>query len=924
MSRMPVSQGTEEQARLLCDICRYDRHADPHDQLKEIGRYFDLAGSAFLVVDPQGRVIQVNRILCELLGYSPQELSGKDFVEMASPSDRREDDRALLSRVIAGELDANAAIPRPFIASDGQTHYLDWHVSVLEGPEGNVIGVIGSGHDVTKRMATEAELERQKSLLTNVISYIPQHVFWKGTDLRYGGCNRNFAIVAGVGTPENIVGKLDSELAWTPEETAAYNEFDRRVIEGGETLENIEESQRRADGRTTTVLTSKVPLRGLDGKTIGVLGLYADITERKELEEALRESEEKFRVLFEKAGDAIMLEGESGFIQCNDACKRMFGLESKEYLVGKSPAEVSAPVQSDGEPSAEAARRHAQEALDTGMARFEWMCQKLDGTVFPAEVTLSRVRFHDRDVIHVVVRDISDRKRMEKSLQKKSQDLSQRIKELKCLVGIAKLRDETSLSLGEFLQKAIELVPNAFQYADKAAAKITVENESYQTNGYVDNPSMHETKIDVFGEVKGTIRAGYVDTVPEPDGGLLHEEIDLMSRISRDIGVFLESRRAEHMLRRTVAQYTAMINTVPAFMYLKNADNKYVTVNEAFSKAVGRPVSDFIGSTGDGVLPGSMAEEFSALDAAVMAEDRRFVQHEERIDELSDEPQWISATRVPVHDDKGAVTGMVGLIQDVTEYRLNREQLVQADKLAAIGTLAAGVAHEINNPIGFISSNLNTMSKYLKKICAYCALHGGEETDELKKMHVMLEDFQDAVAESIDGASRVRRIVSDLKNFSRADKSEKESMNVLEGLESTLNIVWNELKYKCTVEKEYGEVPDVLCMPNQINQVFMNLLINAGQAIVGEGGVIRIRTWAEGGWVYISIKDNGSGIEAKHLSKIFEPFFTTKEVGKGTGLGLSLAYDIVKKHAGEIEVQSEVGKGTEFIVRLPVKGPEDE
>ena len=658
---------------------------------------------------------------------------------------------------------------------------------------------------------------------------------------------------------------------------------------------------------------------------MGVLGLYADITERKELEEALRESEEKFRILFEKSKDAILLEGETGFFQCNDACVTLFGLRSRDDLIGKSPAEISPPTQPNGEASAPLAKSYARQAMEKGVARFEWVCRRFDGTEFPADILLNRVKFQDQDAIHAVVRDISDRKRMERSLEKKSYDLSHRISELKCLVGIANLRDDPDLSLAEFLQKVIELVPVALHYPEHAVACITLGDESYQTKEYVQTESMHETEVHAFGEVKGVIRAGYACEVGDPARSeLLHEEIDLMSRISREIGVFLETRQAEHTLRRTVAQYTAMINTVPAIMYLKDVENKYVAVNEAFAEAVGRPVEDFIGTSGDGVLPAPMAEKFRSLDKTVMEENRRLVQHEERIDDLGDEPRWVSATRVPVHDDRGHVTGVVGLIQDVTEYRLNREQLVQADKLAAIGTLAAGVAHEINNPIGFISSNLNTMSKYLKRMVEYCNTHGCTEDAESKKMHDILEDFQDAVAESIEGTSRVRRIVSDLKNFSRVDRSEKEYMNIQDGLESTLNIVWNELKYKCTVEKDYGDVPDVYCMPNQINQVFMNLLINASQAIVGEGGLIKIRTWSDGSRVNISISDNGTGIDPKHQRKIFEPFFTTKDVGKGTGLGLSLAYDIVKKHGGEIEVQSEVGNGSEFIVHLPVKGLDDD
>jgi two-component system NtrC family sensor kinase len=177
----------------------------------------------------------------------------------------------------------------------------------------------------------------------------------------------------------------------------------------------------------------------------------------------------------------------------------------------------------------------------------------------------------------------------------------------------------------------------------------------------------------------------------------------------------------------------------------------------------------------------------------------------------------------------------------------------------------------------------------------------------------------DLIAESSDGAQRVRQIVQDLKNFSRIDVSSCEFSNINEGLESTLSIAWNELKYKTTVIREFGQIPLVWCNMGQLNQVFLNILVNAAHAIT-EQGEIRVETRVEEEVVIISISDTGSGIAPENLKRIFDPFFTTKEVGKGTGLGLAIAYDIItNKHGGRIEVTSEIGKGTTFTVTLPVK-----
>lgn len=304
----------------------------------------------------------------------------------------------------------------------------------------------------------------------------------------------------------------------------------------------------------------------------------------------------------------------------------------------------------------------------------------------------------------------------------------------------------------------------------------------------------------------------------------------------------------------------------------------------------------------------------------------------------------------PLRNKNGVLFGNVVNIRDITEIRtINQEleaaynhlkmvqmQAVQQEKMASVGQLAAGVAHEINNPMGFISSNLSSLAKYINKLRAFetsmMDLAGAsgntalvdEITKNRKSMKIefILEDMQSLLEESLDGAERVRRIVQDLKSFSHVDEAELKPVSIADNLDSTLNMVRNEIKYVADVVKQYGDLPMVTCRPQQLNQVFMNLLVNAAHAIEGHG-TITVRTWQEGEMVCISITDTGKGIASQHLNRIFEPFFTTKDVGKGTGLGLSICYDIIHKHGGEILVESTVGAGSTFTVRLPVVPPAD-
>jgi len=260
-------------------------------------------------------------------------------------------------------------------------------------------------------------------------------------------------------------------------------------------------------------------------------------------------------------------------------------------------------------------------------------------------------------------------------------------------------------------------------------------------------------------------------------------------------------------------------------------------------------------------------------------------------------------------------------------------QLMQSEKMASIGQLAAGVAHELNNPIGFVNSNLGTLDGYVHDLMAIIAsfkamlCQPGESNPHedgirrIMEQHdftFLKEDIFSLLAESKDGLSRVSKIVQDLKNFSRVGEQEWQEADLHQGLDSTLNIVWNELKYKTKVVKEYGEIPHVFCLISQLNQVFMNLLVNAGHAIETQG-TITIRTRRQDDdKVCVEISDTGKGIAPEHLNRIFEPFFTTKPVGKGTGLGLSLSYGIIKRHGGQIEVESDEGRGTTFRLVLPI------
>jgi PAS domain S-box-containing protein len=409
-----------------------------------------------------------------------------------------------------------------------------------------------------------------------------------------------------------------------------------------------------------------------------------------------------------------------------------------------------------------------------------------------------------------------------------------------------------------------------------------------------------------------------------------------------------------------------LVDNIPFRIYAKDRDSRFLFGNNRMARLAGvEAPPQLIGKTDFDFFPSELAAKYFADEKQVMDSGQSLFDYEELVeDQDTGELGWTVTTKVLLRDEQGAVNGIVGIGYDVTQRkqmearlrertqalevanaRLEAEkeqqrilirklsdmqgQLLQSEKMASIGLLAAGVAHEINNPLAFISANFGALERdardILRLINAFEGVEGLLPGDArapvaFMKQDIGLDDIRmdldDLFKESREGLQRVKHIVQNLKDFSRPGGTQKEMADLEQGLDSTLNVAWNEIKYKADVVKEYAGIPELYCLPSQINQVFLNLLINAAHAIEGKGTIV-VRTGHDEKVVWVEIEDTGSGIAPEHLDHIFEPFFTTKPVGKGTGLGLSIVYGIVQSHQGTIDVKSVVGSGTTFRVTLP-------
>jgi PAS domain S-box-containing protein len=398
-------------------------------------------------------------------------------------------------------------------------------------------------------------------------------------------------------------------------------------------------------------------------------------------------------------------------------------------------------------------------------------------------------------------------------------------------------------------------------------------------------------------------------------------------------------------------KYRAIFESLPDIFIRTRLDGTIVEINSAVTRLLGYSKEEALGCRS--VDWYASPEDRERLLETILAEGYAN-DYEIRLRKQNGDLAHFSITSRLIQDEPADGAHVQSILRDITfrkqsEQRLQihlqqltdlnqrlqetQYQLIQSEKMASIGQLAAGVAHEINNPVGYVSSNLGTLEGYLRNLFAMIDAYEQAEAaiadEQLKKrlldtrsaldLEFLKGDVFALLSESKEGLDRVKKIVRDLTEFSHAGKNEEWQWSDLHrGLDSTLNIAWSELKYKAEVIRNYGSLPNIQCLSSQINQVFMNILVNASHAIELKG-TITIATGCSGAEVYVRISDDGKGIAAKHINRIYEPFFTTRAIGKGTGLGLSLSYAIVKKHNGRIEVESQPGKGTTFTVVLPIR-----
>ena len=414
---------------------------------------------------------------------------------------------------------------------------------------------------------------------------------------------------------------------------------------------------------------------------------------------------------------------------------------------------------------------------------------------------------------------------------------------------------------------------------------------------------------------------------------LVEHSVQLASREMQELNAKLSQ---EHDMLDSV------FRAAPVGLTISDPAGRILQINRALEGIIGFSSQETVGKLFWELMPAEDAagskkafEDLAAGMVSTLRQQRRLIVKDGRV-------AFAEIVLSTVLDDQGQIQMVIASVEDVTGRIGLEVELRHAQKLESVGRLAAGIAHEINTPIQFVGDNVNFLSGSFEQLLGLCDSYrkacakasvsplSAEEHADLKREEEQA-DFEyiranvpASIASTIDGVGRVARIVQSMKAFAHPDRGERATADLNAALRDTLTVATNELKYLAKVETEFGKIPPVPCFVSDLNQVFLNLLINAAHAIgdvvgkTGQRGVIRVRTYQEGSIVVIAISDTGTGIPEAVRGRIFDPFFTTKDVGRGTGQGLALARAVVgEQHGGSLTFETEMGKGTTFFVRIP-------
>ena len=849
-------------------------------------RLFEAAEDGILILDAEtGMVLDANPFLTDLLGLSHEVFLGRKIWELGIFKDIAANEAKF------AELQARKYVryeDLPLETADGREIAVEFVSNVYLEIDHKVIQC--NIRDISARKRQEEALRVSQQLTEGIFNAIPVRVFWKDSNLTYLGCNTMFARDAGFADPKDIVGKDDYQMGWR-HQAELYRSDDSQVIESGCSKFLIEESQTTPEGNTITLLSSKLPLRNSKGEICGVLGTYTDITERKsaEVEQA------HLAAIVQSSDDAIIGKNLQGIVTSwNAGAEKIFGYPADE-IVGQLISCLF-PLERLVEEDEILDKIRCGETVQ----HYETVRLRKDGTPFDVSLTVSPIKDSAGQIIGTskMVRDISERKRVEQALRQSEARYHALFDNM--VEGFAYCR-----MLFEDGQ------PKDFIYLEvnKAFQALTGLNNVVGRKVSEVIPGIRESDPELLD------RYGRVALTGQPEQFEMYvAALKMWFAISlycpekeHFVAVFdviTERKQKEARLRLQSGALEAAANAI----VITDSKGLIEWVNAAFTTITGYSVAEAIGKTPSLLKSGKHDEKFYRNLWEIVSTGK--VWHGEIINRRKDGTLYTEEmTITPMKDSRGGVTHFIAVKQDITARKLLEAQFLRAQRMESVGTLAGGIAHDLNNVLGPILMIAEALKSQVTDV------------QGRKWLHVLEDSAQ-------HGADLVRQVLA----FARGVDGKRILLNPVNILNEIQDMIRD--TFPKNIDFSYDPRRGVWTVtgdPTQLHQVFTNLCVNARDAMPN-GGALKVtienvvldQMYADmnpeaklGDYVMVTVADTGSGIPADIRDKIFEPFFTTKEIGKGTGLGLSTTVGILRSHGGFIRVYSEMGKGTTFKAYLP-------
>lgn len=821
-----------------------------------------------------------------------------------------------------------------------------------------------------------------------VLDSMPNPAFIKDKQGYFVYCNSSFYQSFGISQDE-VIGRRRTDII-TKEETKRSAEQELELLDGLPGLVKELEIQ-MGSGEDISLLFKKTVIRDSQSQAIAIIGVMTDSSMHQYINKTLQ----RYHLILNRSRDVILL------IRPEDGKIVESNLMASE-LYGYSRSELRTMTIYDLRETGKAQFISEQMNKASGKGiQFTAMHRCKDGTVIPVLVHSGGEEIDGKPVVVSIIRDIRDWVKVSDDLKRHNEYLTILHDTTLSLINHLDLQE----LLVEIIKRAADLfkTPHAYLYlVDENEEQIEMKVgigiceahigvkqmpgkgvagmawqtgqpfcvEQYKTwDQRIDLPGLEKLSavIGVPLKLKGKIIGVFGILGSDSSQQFTPKDIQLAKGFGELASLAINNASLYDTIQLELAERKKLKEAVtqsPSAVIITNSEGIIEYVNPKFCKITGYDVQEAIGQN-----PRLLKSEECGSDTYKELWKTIKSGHEWngeiRNKRKSGEFYWARATIGPIRDLEGNITHFLGIQEDVTHRKQMEEELlrnnsalaealdvlkntqsslIQQEKFAGIGQLAAGVAHEINNPLGFVLSNFETLQKYTGRLSdmvkVFKELHQRVLEEKIpslqekaaqvsalekqKKLNYILEDLEPIFSETADGLIRVGNIVKALRLFSRVDQQDNfEEYNLTEGIRNSLTVARNEIKYVADVQENFADIPNVKAMSGQVNQVLLNILINAAHAIKGKGlesrGLITISTYADERFIYCSINDSGTGIPEEIRKNIFDPFFTTKPVGQGTGLGLSISYDIiVNKHQGEILLESELGKGSTFIIKLPM------